>query len=100
MSIDQGDEDLWVCSRRDGTLDVELPSGSHIVEILVLFDSEYFFVGWYDGTGGITTDASQRFAVTVGDTVGEGVDIMLPKDTDGLLCPSGSHRSTVTGRCP
>ena len=98
--VKRSKETYSVVTRPNGTFDVVVPSGTFIVEVSVLVGSEYFFVGWYDSTGGITIDPNQRFAVTVGDTVVEGVDIMLPKDTDGLLCPSGSHRSTITGRCP
>ena len=62
--------------------------------------SEYVFVGWYDGSGGITTDPSKAFQVIVDGADVEGIDIILPTDTEGLLCPvSGTHRSTQTGRC-
>ena len=60
--------------------------------------SHFHFVGWYDGTG-ITTDPSQAFEVIVDGAAVEVIDIMLPTDAEGLLCPSGSRRSVSTGSC-
>ena len=84
----------------DGAFDVVVPSGSYIVEVWVLVGSEWFFVGWYDGQGSMTTDPSQAFRVIVDGADVEGIDVMVPTDTEGLLCPvPGTHRSTQTGRC-
>ena len=83
----------------DGAYEVVVRSGSYVVQIRVAVGSEWFFVGWYDGKGSITTDPSQAFRVVVEGAAVEGVDIMLPTDAEGLLCPSGSSRSFTTGSC-
>ena len=95
--VKRGEETYSVATGPNGTFDVLVPSGSFIVEVSVLVESEYFFVGWYDGIGGITNDPSQLSEVIVEGP--EVIDIRLPADTEVLLCASGSHRSTVTRRC-
>ena len=83
----------------DGAFNVVVPSGSFILDVLVLVGSELVFVGWYDGKGSITTDPSQAYQIMVEGVDVEGIDIRLPTDTDGLLCPPGSFRSLRTGNC-
>ena len=83
----------------DGAFDVVVQSGTYVVQVRVAVGSEWFFVGWYDGKGNITTDPSQAFRVIVEGADVEGIAIMLPTDTEGLLCPPGSFRSTRTGNC-
>jgi len=89
----------WANPEPDGTFDVVAPSGSYIIGIHVLVDSEWFFVGWYDGSGGITTDLSQAFEVTLEGADVEGIEIVVPADRASLLCPPGSWRSSRDGRC-
>ncbi len=83
----------------NGAFTIVVPSGSFILDVLVLVGSEYVFVGWYDGKGSITTDPNQAFQVVVSGTDIEGINIRLPTDTEGLLCPTGSFRSSRTGNC-
>ena len=97
--VKQGEEQLWVDTRPDGTFDALVPPGSFVLEIHVSVDSSFRFVGWYDGRGGMTTDPSQAFQVVVDDADVDGIDIRLPAEVDGLLCSTGSSRSSVTGRC-
>ena len=96
----------WVDPDPDGTFDVVVPSGSHIIEVHVWVDSEdpsvgytNRLLGWYDGSGGVTTDPSQAFEVTVAGADVEGIEITLPADIDGLLCPAGTWRSSSDGQC-
>ena len=90
----------WVESGPDGTFEAEVPPGSFILEVQVLKGRQWYFVGWYDGSGGITTVPGQAFEVVVEGADVEGVNIVLPTDADSLLCPNGLHRSVQTGRCP
>ena len=90
---------FWVAVAPDGAFDVVVQSGTYVVLVRVLVGSEWFFVGWYDGKGSITTDPSQAFRVTVEGADVEGIDIMLPADAEGLLCPPRSFRSIHTGNC-
>ena len=89
----------WVDPESDGTFDVLVPSGSYIIEVSVRVGSEWFFIGWYDGSGGITTDLSQAFEVTVESADVEGIEIVVPADRASLLCPPGSWRSSRDGQC-
>ena len=89
----------WVDPEPDGTFDVVVPSGSYIIEVNVRVGSEWFFIGWYDGSGGITTDLSQAFEVTVESADVEDVEIVVPADRASLLCPPGSWRSSRDGQC-
>ena len=89
----------WVDPEPDGTFDVVVPSGSYIIEVNVRVGSEWFFIGWYDGIGGITTDLSQAFEVTVESAGVEGIEIVVPADRASLLCPPGSWRSSRDGQC-
>ena len=89
----------WVDPEPDGTFDVVVPSRSYIIEVKVLVGSEWFFVGWHDGSGGITTDLGQAFEVVIeGADVG-GIEIVVPADRAGLLCPAGEWRSSRDGQC-
>ena len=72
--------------------------GSFIIEVAVPGDRD--FVGWYDGSGGITTDPSRAFEIIVDGGDVTGIDIVLPTDLESLLCPAGRYRSKETGRCP
>ena len=76
--VKQGEERFWVETGPDGTFDVEVSSGAFILEVLVLSGTQFDFVGWYDGSGGITTDRRQAFEVIVDDTDVEGIEIKLP----------------------
>ena len=87
----------WVESGPDGTFEAEVASGAFILEVLVSKDRHWYFVGWYDGSGGTTTDPGRAFEVVVEDADVEGVNIVLPADTESLICPA--DRSTETGRC-
>ena len=99
LTFSRGGQGPWVETAADGGFDVVVQSGSYILVVRVLVGSEYVFVGWYDGKGSITTDPSQAFQVIVEGTDVEGIEIRLPTDTDGLLCPPGSRRSSRTGNC-
>ena len=94
-----GMESLWVDIPSDGTFDVVAPSGSYIIEVNLRVGSEWFFVGWYDGSGGITTDLGQAFEVTVEGVDVLGIEIVVPADRASLLCPPGSWRSSRDGQC-
>ena len=93
----QGDTSAHVQAGADGAFVFVVFSGSYVLDIRVLVGSEWHFVGWYDGSGGITTDPSQAFEVVVGGADVEGIEITLP--VEGLLCPAWSWRSPITGRC-
>lgn len=95
----KGTERNWIDARPDGSFDVELPTGTYSVQIRVLVGSEWFFVGWYDGDGSITTDPDQAFNVEIEDDVVREIEVTLPSDFYDLLCPSGSRRSSRTGQC-
>ncbi len=99
-------QSLFVDTYRDGSFDAVVPSGSYIIEVLVWVHSENPSVdytsrllGWYDGSGGVTTDPSQALEVTVAGADVEGIEIMLPADIESLLCPPGSWRSSRDGQC-
>ena len=94
-----GRTSLMFSHRVRGRFNVDVAPDGAFVQIRVAVGSEWFFVGWYDGKGSITTDPSQAFRVVVEGAAVEGVDIMLPTDAEGLLCPSGSRRSLTTGSC-
>ena len=76
--VKQGEERFWVETGPDGTFDVEVSSGAFILEVLVLYGSVWKSVGWYDASGGITTDRSQAFEVIVDDADIDGIEIKLP----------------------
>ena len=77
LSLKQEEEKTWVETGPDGTFDVEVSSGTFTLEVYVLSGTQFDFVGWYDGSGGITTDRSQAFEVIVDDTDVEGIEIKL-----------------------
>ena len=99
LTFSRGGQGPRVEVASDGTFEIEVESGTYILVVRIAVGSELVFVGWYDGKGGITTDPSQAFKVMVEGVDVEGIDIRLPADTDGLLCPSGSFRSLRTGNC-
>ena len=78
LSLKQEEEKTWVETGPDGTFDVEVSSGTFTLEVYVLSGTQFDFVGWYDGSGGITTDRSQAFEVVVDDADIEGIEIKLP----------------------
>lgn len=88
-------EEFWVNPGSEGAFKAVVPTGAFILEVWAVIGSSNYFLGWYDGAAGITTSPNDAFEVIV-----EGVDIMLPPELESLLCPSGSQRSKVTGRCP
>ena len=83
----------------DGTFDVEVESGSYILTVRVKVGSEWVFIGWYDGIGGITIDRSKASQVMVKGIDIEGIEITLSSDAEDLLCPSGYFRSFFDGQC-
>ena len=96
----RGEEEFSVYIGPGGPFDAALPPGSYIIKVYGVVGAEWHFVGWYDGSGSITTDPSEAFEVIVDGADVEGISITLPTDPEGLLCPvSGTHRSTQTGRC-
>ena len=99
----RGEVSFRVETGPEGAFDILVSSGSFIIELYVQVQEahaiHYYFVGWYDGSGGITTDPSEALEVIVDDADVEGIEIILPTDTEGLICPSGSYRSTRTGSC-
>ena len=99
LSIKRGEEEVWVDATAEGAFYVVVSSGSFNLEVKVLVGSTWHFVGWYDGSGGITTDRSKAFDVVVDGANVEGIEIKLPTDAEGLLCSSGSSRSQLDGRC-
>ena len=80
---------LWAKTKPGGSFHIVATSGSFVIQVLVPVrtpDGTHFhFVGWYDGSGGITTDRSKVFEVMVDDADVEGINIMLPKDPEDLL---------------
>jgi len=99
LTFSRGGQGPRVEVAADGTFEIEVESGTYIVVVRIAVGSELVFVGWYDGKGSITTDPSQAYQVTVEGADVEGIDIRLPTDTEGLLCPTGSFRSLRSGNC-
>ena len=89
--IERGEESFWVEGAPDGAFNAAVPSGSFILAVYVLVGSEWRFVGWYDGSGGITTDPSQAFEVIVDGASVDGIAIRLPTDADALLLKPGEQ---------
>ena len=83
----------------DGTFSVDVEPGSYILVVRVKVGTEWVFVGWYDGIGGITTDRTQAFQIIVGDNGTGEIEITLPSDAEGLLCPPGYYRWPGDGQC-
>ena len=83
----------------DGTFNLSIPPGSYRMEVSTLIDSEYFFLGWYDSHGGITTNPDDIHRVEIVDGNFTDIVITFPDTLENMLCPSGGHRSTVTGSC-
>ena len=80
---------LWAETKPGGSFHIVATSGSFVIQVLVPVrtpdGTNFQFVGWYDGGGGITTDRSKAFEVIVDDADVEGINIMLPKDPEDLL---------------
>ena len=95
----QEEESLWVDTEPYATFNVGMPIGSYILELHVHADSKWHFVGWYDVIRNITTDPDKATVVTFDSSNVKSIEIVLPANPEDLLCPSGAHRSTVTGRC-
>lgn len=88
----------------DGIFDMIMPPGTFAVEVRIpTYPSPrhvaWEFIGWYDGDGGLTTDPEKMGRMTIDPDGSQTFEIRLPADTDGLLCPPGSFRSSVTGSC-
>ena len=99
LSITGNDDAIWAHFMRDGTDEVEIPSGSYILEVLVSDVPDWEFVGWYDGDGGMTTDPDQKIEMVVETIDVDDVDFMLSKYPDDLLCASGTFRPRKTRHC-
>lgn len=99
LVVKQGEESFWIDTEPYATFIVGLPTGSYILEVMAQAGPEWHFVGWYDGKGGITTDPDRAFEVDVEGADDSELVILLPSNPQDLLCPSGQHRSTVTGQC-
>ena len=78
LGVNRGGVSHRVETAPDGTFDVAVQSGSFSLEVYVLVDTEWRFVGWYDGKGGTTADPGQAFRVIVRGTAVEGIQIRLP----------------------
>ena len=108
LNLREGDIGIWVNAGPDGSFEASLSSGSYTLEVYVSKELaqgriQHYFVGWYNGNGGITTEPGQAFGLAVEDADVEGIEIMLPADTDSLLCSFGNiaaGRLVATGRCP
>ena len=94
-----GGRSYWTNTEPDSSFHFSVSSGAFVLEVYVLVGTQFYFIGWYDGAGGITTDPDQAFEIVVVDEDVEDIDIALPANPQDLLCPSGQHRSTVTGQC-
>ena len=61
----------------DGVFDIRVPSGSFTLDVYAV-SGECSFVGWYDGTGGLTTTSSLAARVVVDVASVGGINIRLP----------------------
>ncbi len=108
LNLREGDIGIWVNPGPDGSFEASLSSGSYTLEVYVSKELaqgriQHYFVGWYNGNGGITTEPGQAFGLAVEDADVEDIVIMLPADTDSLLCSFANiaaGRLVATGRCP
>ena len=94
----RGQNEFHTITGPEGDFWFEVAPGSFVIEVAVLRYRD--FVGWYDGSGGITTDPSRASEIIVDGGDVTGIDIVLPTDLESLLCPAGRYRSKETGRCP
>lgn len=69
-------------TRADGTFTIGTYPGSFTLEVYA--GPGCSFVGWYDGSGGITTEPSQAFTVTIDGASITGIQIRLPAQPDDL----------------
>ena len=67
----------------DGTFDIRVPDGSFNLDVYAI-SGECSFVGWYDGSGSITTSRSQAVKIVVNGANIEGIEIRLPERPDQL----------------
>ena len=80
LALRQGLERFWVEAGPDGAFNIEVPSGSFIVEVKAVFGNHWHFAGWYDGVG-ITTDPTRALEIAVDDGDVEGIEIIISADT-------------------
>lgn len=66
----------------DGAFAIAVPDGSFTLDVYA--GPGCSFVGWYDGAGGITTQRSQAFGVTIDAASLVGIEIRLPAQPDDL----------------
>ncbi len=67
----------------DGKFAVRVPNGSFTLDVYAPGEG-CTFVGWYDGSGGITTDRRRAFEVIVDDASVAGIEIRLPAQPGDL----------------
>ena len=68
----------------DGAVAIVVPDGSFTLDVYA--GPGCSFVGWYDGSGGITTERSQAFRVIIDGASLAGIEIRLPTQPDDLPC--------------
>ena len=68
----------------DGAFTIEVPDGSFTLDVYA--GPGCSFVGWYDGSGSITTKRSQAFRVIIDDASLADIEIRLTTQTDELPC--------------
>ena len=99
MWFKDGEEVHSTATNSDGTFTLAIPLGTYKMEVSAWVGSEYFFLGWYDGEGSITTNPDEIHQIEVMDDSFITINITLPDSLENMLCPSGGHRSTATGEC-
>ena len=66
----------------DGAFAIEVTDGSFTLDVYA--GPGCSFVGWYDGSGGITSERSQAFKVIIEGASLAGIEIRLPAQPDDL----------------
>ena len=66
----------------DGAFEIRVPDGSFTLDIYA--GPGCSFVGWYDGSGGMTTQRNQAFRVIVDGAAVAGIEIRLPSQPNDL----------------
>ena len=107
LTFAEGDVRVSVEAGPDGSFEASLSSGSYALKVYVPKETAQgrihrYFVGWYNGNGGITTEPGQAFELVVEDADIDGIVIMVPADTDSLICyfVNVPVSRLSTGRCP
>ena len=67
----------------DGVFDIRVPDGSFTLDVYAI-SGECSFLGWYDGSGSITTSRSLAVKIIVDGANIEGIEIRLPERPDQL----------------